>query len=317
MNPLRKGPEIKLPDVRVPGFVLDLYYDLRERHLLPVVGVLLVAIVAVPIALSQSSGPASSESGGASAATGSADVGKTGTLVAKSAPGLRADYRRRLRTEQVKDPFQQQYTGPREEAETGSSSDSSTVVESTETIESGGSSTSEAAAPSEYSTEPESGGEPTQDGAGELTYFSYAIDVRVVAGRPEGEAADSSPKTSTVRHALPELTMLPSRKTPAVVFIGASRDGKKALLLVSSAVESVFGDGVCALGSTTCQLLAVEPGLPETFVYGPRHRTFKIELLKLRLLRTDKPRRAPLGQPRKPHGGDRPLGALRGSTQPR
>ena len=55
MNMLKKGPEIKLPDLKVPAPLVDLYYDLRERHLLPLVAVLLVAIVAVPIALSQSS----------------------------------------------------------------------------------------------------------------------------------------------------------------------------------------------------------------------------------------------------------------------
>ena len=47
-----KGPDLKMPDFKVPAFVSDLYYDLRDRRLLPLVGLVLVAIVAVPFLLS-------------------------------------------------------------------------------------------------------------------------------------------------------------------------------------------------------------------------------------------------------------------------
>ena len=43
-----KGPDLKMPELKVPAFVSDLYYDLRDRRLLPLVGFVLVAIVAVP-----------------------------------------------------------------------------------------------------------------------------------------------------------------------------------------------------------------------------------------------------------------------------
>ena len=72
MNFLKKGPEIKLSEIKVPDFLIDVYYDLKERHLLPVALVLAVAIIAVPIALSRSSssGEAEAETP-ASAATAS------------------------------------------------------------------------------------------------------------------------------------------------------------------------------------------------------------------------------------------------------
>jgi hypothetical protein len=134
---------------------------------------------------------------------------------------------------------------------------------------------------------------------GEPTYFSYAIDVRVVTGGSRQETmAKPEQNASATRRNLPELTMLPSRETPAFIYMGATKDGKKALFLVSSNVQSVFGDGVCALGSKTCELLAVEPGLPETVVYGAEGRTFKIELLKIHLVETDKLNRAALGKPK-------------------
>jgi hypothetical protein len=93
--------------------------------------------------------------------------------------------------------------------------------------------------------------------------------------------------------------MLPSRTTPAVVYMGSTKDAKKALMLVSSDVTSIFGDAKCVIGSKTCQLLAMEAGVPETFVYGPAGKTFKIELLKVHLVETKKLNVAPLGKPKK------------------
>jgi hypothetical protein len=141
-------------------------------------------------------------------------------------------------------------------------------------------------------TEPN--GEPTSPK--DLTYFSYAIDVRVVPGGSAGGGSRGQPQ---VRRNLPELTMLPSRETPAAIYMGSTKDGKKALMMVSSNVEAIFGDGKCVLGSDSCQLLMMEPGVPETFVYGGENRTFKIELLKVHLVTTDKLNRAPLGKPKK------------------
>ena len=115
--------------------------------------------------------------------------------------------------------------------------------------------------------------------------------------RSAAGSATTSKAKPTVRRDLPELTTLPNRGTPAAVFMSVSKDGKKALLLLSAEVKSVFGEGICVLGSKSCQLLALEPGLPETFVYGPHERTFRIELLKIHLVATKHLRRAPLGKP--------------------
>jgi hypothetical protein len=92
--------------------------------------------------------------------------------------------------------------------------------------------------------------------------------------------------------------MLPSRETPALIYMGSSKDGKKALMMVSSNVVAIFGDGKCVLGSDSCQLLALEPGVPETLIYGGAGKTYKIELLKIHLVTTDKLNRAPLGKPK-------------------
>lgn len=289
MNFLKKGPEIKLPtklsEIKVPGFLQDVYYELDERHLLPLVVVLIVAIVAVPIALSESG-----ETSGAPSApleTGATASATSPIVVAKSLPGLR-DYRKRLKGLRAKDPFKQQFTDAEEAGATP-------VEENTETGEAG-----------------ESGGSVPSEGGGgtshvthELKYFSWTIDVRIVPVSSNGQPSKAKP---TVRRNQPELTMLPGRDTPAVVFIGPSSDRKKALMLVSSNVTAVFGDATCVLGGETCEMVALEPGVPETFVYGGNQRIFKIELQKLRLVETDKLNQAPLGEPKSGEGnsGRRP-----------
>lgn len=304
---LKKGPEIKMPDLKVPDFLFDIYYDLRERHLLPLVALLLVAIVAAPIVLSQSEGSEGGEEEVPIATPSTAPSG-AGELIARSAPGLR-DYRRRLGDRSSTDPFRAQASSATAtEATASSSAESSPSTSSTPSLES---STPEPSStpPVESTGSTPSPGPQTQEPAGkdDLTYFSYAIDVRVTSGgSPDEPVAKPKENSSDTRRNLPELTMLPSRETPAFTYMGATKDGKKALFMISSNVQSIFGDGVCALGSKTCELLAVEPGLPQTVVYGPQARTFKIELLKIHLVQTDELNRAPLGKPNAKKGNDQP-----------
>jgi len=287
MNFLKKGPELKMPDLKVPDFLLDIYYDLRERHLLPLVAILLVALVALPFVLSGGSSETESAEGEGAIATPSTAIPSSKLVVAKAAPGLR-DYRRRLKDEHPTDPFVQRYAGSSEEGGVGESSagteESSVTVESSETH----TETTETTIPGE-----EGNGEPPEEGR--LRYYSFAIDVRVV---PVSTSEKKQPEP-TVRHNLPELTMLPSRDVPALTFMSVTKDQKHALMLVSDKVTGLFGDGICVVGSETCQLIALEPGIPETVVYGADGRTYRIELLKLRLLKTDKLNKAPLGKPKK------------------
>lgn len=292
MNFLKKGPELKTPELKVPDFLLDIYYDLRERHLLPLVALLIVAIVAVPFLLGGSSSSPEPGGGESAIATPSAATPTSKLVIAKSTPGLR-DYRRRLGNEHAKNPFVQQYSN--EGKNGGESGDAEGASgggeESTVTIESSESSTesTEVTQPSE-----EGNGEPP-DG-GQLKYYSWAIDVRVT---PVSSGKGKDKPQPTVRHDLPDMTMLPSRDVPALTFIGVTKDTKRAVMLVSDKVTGLFGDGVCIVGSEACQLIALEPELPETVVYGADSRTYRIELLKLRLLKTDKLNVAPLGPSKK------------------
>jgi hypothetical protein len=326
MNFLKKGPEFKLSDLKVPDFVYDLYYDLKERHLLPLVAILLVAMVAVPIVLESSkhsseepSAPTPAPATASTAAVG----GEEALVVARTEPGLR-ELRRRFQHYRALDPFAERGGSEAASEESGEASGEAgepappaieappaeaTVVggEASEPAPVESSPVEIPSVPVEVPSAPAvdapsepSGPESNDQGGPTRTRFaSNAIDVRIVSV-PHPSASNAGTKarpkpTAEVRHDLPELTMLPARATPAVAFMGTSRDGKKALFLVSSDVVSIFGEGTCVIGSQTCQLLALEPGLPETFVYGAQEHTYRLELLKIERTLTAKPRRAALG----------------------
>ncbi len=287
-----KGPDLKMPELKVPGFVSDLYYDLRDRRLLPLVAFVLVAIVAVPFLLfggSNESGPPRIEP----PVDDSANVSQL--TVVKATPGLR-DYRKRLQTRSAKDPFK----GPApkanvsaaelgtegdngfESSEVTSSSTSTTTssggttTETTKTTKDDGVVTTETETKTE-TEESDSGGEGKP---GEITLFAFAVDVRIkkTTTEPDGSTRSSDPETrSRVLSPAP----LPGEKTQVVTYAGISPKTKNALFLVSDEVTSIFGEAKCLSGDQTCQLVEVEKGMPLTFVYGPGGARYKITVLKI------------------------------------
>jgi hypothetical protein len=319
MNFLKKGPEIKLSGLKVPDFVYDLYHDLKERHLLPLVVILLVAMVAVPIYLESSKHSSDEPDATLPQATASSTAsGEEALVVSRTEPGLR-ELHRRFKHYRALDPFARK--GVEATAEVSGTTAESTAVEEppVEATVIGGASSearpTESSPPVEVPRVPAgvpavpTGTESRGDsGPIRTRYASNSIDVRIVSVPQSSQAnartrAKQKPKAQ-VRRDLPELTMLPARATPAVAFMGTSRDGKKALFLVSSDVVAIFGEGDCVIGSQTCQLLALEPGLPETFVYGPQEHTYRIELLKISRILSAKPRRATLGATKHTNKGE-------------
>ena len=271
MKGLKKGPELKMPELKMPPFLVDLYWDLRDRRLLPLVALGVVAIVAVPFLLGGESKkpapPVAAVRGLGSQASNAARL-----TVVEAKPGLR-DYHKRLRDRSPTDPFKQRYTSPvlagtklgngEEEGESTSTSTTTTSNGTTTTTSSGTATTG-------------SSGGPAQ-----LTQYATAIDVKITVTRtlPDGSKEKSKP---TVRQRVLPSAALPSEKTQAVVYMGPSPKTKQPGLLISNGVTAIFGEGKCLLGEQTCQLLEVEPGMPETFVFGPDSTRYKIIVLNPR-----------------------------------
>ncbi|HEX6229430.1 MAG TPA: hypothetical protein VFZ41_08240 [Solirubrobacterales bacterium] len=270
-----KGPELKMPDLKVPTFAADVYWDLRERRLLPLVALVVVAILATPFLLGEESEQAASPPSGASTAPGGVMADGSKLTVVQAKPGLR-DYHKRLSDRDPDDPFIPHYTAPvTDDAELNPETGS---PETTVPIESGG---DEDASP---------GGSPPGDtpsySPGEkpkLTLFAFAIKVSITkaGGKTKAGKRSSAKKERTVRDRVLPHTSLPGKKAPVVTYMGPSGNGKKAVMLVSTKVESVFGDIRCLTNEDICQLIEVEPGFPVTFVYGANEVRYTINVIKI------------------------------------
>src|SRR3954447_25496560 len=87
----------------------DIAYDLRSRGLLPVVGLLLVAMIAVPVLISRGSNAKTTPSLQPTANTAATAPENERAVVSYSPAGLR-NYKKRLSSLSEKDPFHQQFS---------------------------------------------------------------------------------------------------------------------------------------------------------------------------------------------------------------
>ncbi len=297
MKRLKGGPELKMPKLKVPAFLVDLYHDLRDRRLLPVIALVLVAIAATPILLGQKSETAPPPAAGTIQSLKESNGRQAASLtVVEAEPGLR-DYHKRLHDRKPLDPFRvlgepnlsgaQLGGGGGEGEEPSSGGSSSFTSTSTTTKTQSGTKTSTtttttgSGAPSSGSAQP--GGSPPH-GKPHLVYFSYAIDVRIV------KSVDGKAQEPIVRKRVLLQTPLPGEKEQVVTYMGPAREGDKptgnALLLVSNQVTGIAGDAKCLAGDEICQLLEVEPGFPVVLTYGENGVKYTINVLKMGLVVT-------------------------------
>lgn len=287
------GPKLKTPDMKVPPFLSDLYWDLRDRRLLPLVALIVVAIIAVPFLLGGSSGESNAPRSKAVNSLKREISGGSELTVVRAEPGLR-EYNKRLARLKPTNPFRQRFTNPPNGgAKLNQTTSTTTTTSSTATTTtSGGGSVGNS-----ESTPPSSGNEgggASPGGSGtpkkpHLTFLTYGINVKIT--RSGGKDADPKEKPEpSVKHKVLPQTPLPGEKAPVVTYLGPGRKGKKAtgkvLMLVSNDVKSVFGETHCVSGDDVCQLLEVEPGFPVTFVYGANEVKYTINVLKIELVVT-------------------------------
>jgi hypothetical protein len=282
-----KAPELKLSELKVPQVLKDLYFDLRDRRLLPLIALILVAIVATPFLLGGSD--EAPEPAAPPVASGSS-ARQASLTVLPAAPGLR-EPSKRLGHRASKNPFRQHYTGPVfnrgsapivESPSSGSSSGSGS--------ETGGSGPSDV--PS-VETAPESpvgggstGGVPgSSNGKGSsdvppgLTTFSLQVTLQItrIETKPDGSVEKKGP---TLYKDVQAPAPLPGEKTPVITYLGMGSKTRVPMFLVSNEVTAIYGEAECLSGAQTCQLLVLEEGFPITFVYGDNDVRYKINLIK-------------------------------------
>lgn len=283
----RRGPELKMPklkggEMKVPPFLSDLYYDLRDRRLLPLVGLILVAIVATPILLGGSDEP-EPEPTSPAIIGGTASASQSLTVV-KAEPGLR-NYRKRLGHRNPTDPFKQRFTAPQLN---GAQLNEPTPAPTTEaTGGTGEASPSTGSAPTGSTAAPSG---PTATTTHHVTYFTWGINVQITKLPSEKVDPEATPEITTREQVLPQ-TPLPGPATPVVTFLGLSRDAAeqkeaKALFLVSDQVSRVSDNAECVSGREGCQLVEAKVGAPINLIYGPGETRYTVKVLKLETIVT-------------------------------
>lgn len=233
--------------IQSPQILTDLYRDLRDRRLLPLVLVLVVGMAVVPMALSsKNSAPAPVPAPAPVAHKSNAPA----TAVVVSDPGVR-DFHRRLRGDAPKNPFKPVFKPLVQSS--GSGASPSTGSSGTSPAPSGTSGSTTAGTTSTGTTAP-SGGTFTAAPKVESKFFFYRVKIR------SGQVGGAMKVQDNVK----AVTSLPSKAVPAVAFLGVTTDSsfhpQTAVFLVSSSVSLITGTGKCSFAGTQCQLLSLKPG---------------------------------------------------------
>lgn len=255
--------------VKPPKFLADLYADLRDRRLLPLVALLLVAIVAAPFLLAgkgeDEESPATVSPGGAQSEEAAAAASFT---VVPEQAGLR-DFRRRLGHREARNPFAQPQVGSQEGGEGGGG----------EAGETGGSSSGESGG----AVEAEVGGGSGGSGPTTITQTTTTTDVVVESNVTSYELKARAGFLDDVkeRDGIAPMTTLPSAKNPVLVYIGPAKDKKGAIFLMTSNVTAFYGKAKCVLDEQTCTTVELKPDQSATFAVGYGDTRFKLILQKI------------------------------------
>lgn len=270
-----KRPDMKMPELKTPAFLADLYYDLRDRRLLPLVALVVVAIAAVPFLLGGKDEARLPSPSAPLSALGT-DTKSSKLTVVEATPGLR-DYHKRLHRLNPTDPFKQRYTGlpPSAQVEAsggGGGSTESASQSSSSTSGVGGTETVVHPVPSEPSRGGAApGSTPVSPSSPGLHFFGYRPDIRFgVAG--SGKLTDYEE--------LPVGKLLPAHN-PVLVFIGVSEDGKRAIFDIPGRVAWVRGPGHCGGGKRSCKVVTLRAGQAVDVITGEPERTFRLAVKKI------------------------------------
>jgi hypothetical protein len=265
-----------------------IFQDLVERRLWPVALVLVIALIAIPVLLSN---PASDTAGSpttpippAAPATGSGGSLSAFQPVVNTEGSKSSEIRKSLKGFDSKDPFkvptlstgggtvdQSAATGV-----TGGGAGTTTVGSDTSTSLGSGSVPGSGSSDSQGTS---GSGESTQ--SGEVKFYTWTATVRFGTG-------DDVDKLDKKR--MERFRALPSSENPVVVFMGVTTNGKNAVFLVSAATGTT-GEGDCE-PDDTCTFLYMKAGDTQSFeAVGKDDQvvTYKLKLLETNVEETEAP----------------------------
>jgi hypothetical protein len=290
---------MKGPDVKVPGFVSDIYRDLRDRHLLLPAAALLVALVAVPILLSKSSEPVAPAAAIVSSG-GHSSSELTAAVVGDDTVSVR-NYRKRLAKLKSKNPFKPVFALPKkngnEATSTSGSTDPTSTGGATTTTPSSSVVTPTTGTPDDTTVPTDTTGSDTGTDTGGTTDGQSGGN-----GNHHGQNQPSNQDVEVVDHLVtrrvdltiglqgdPKLlenvkpmTILPDAQTPVVAYLGTDEKGKRASFVVARDATMVDGTGACVPSPEDCLYITLEKGETATLSFGPDGQTYELRLLAIR-----------------------------------
>ena len=261
-------------------FLRSIVNDLREKRLWPVVAALTVALVAVPLVLSSSSGsvqvpqlPPTAPAASPAAAVPAVSVIAAPTNSRLTGPG--------------RDPFTPRKLPPAKATTVSPASTASTAGTpgSNPPAHTAGGSSPSAGTPAgsgspaqqEPPLRPKTPARPkipTAPSRPQTTYFVYSVDLAF--GRLGQHAR-------TYRN-VARLTPFPSAKNPILVFLGIKSDGRTAVFLASSRLWA-SGRGSCLPSSGKCEFLDLKAGQQERLLVVNAHGGLDEYTLRLSAVR--------------------------------
>jgi hypothetical protein len=249
------------------ALLLDAWADLRQKRLVPVAAILVVALIAVPLLLIQpAEEPPAPAPAAASASSKQLEPIGSDALV-KPAEGSISDGSA-LDRFLSKDPFK-----PVESLE----DEAGVVAETTdgsgaETADSGGGDTG-GGGDSGGTTDGGSGGgapESTEPDKPAPKKYTYVLDVTFTVGE----------KSRSIR-SLERLELLPSDSEPLLVFLGVTSSGNEAAFIVDSSLTPSGDEGRCKPSPTDCGFVYLEAGEEHSFI-DPQGRPYKLRIDQIR-----------------------------------
>jgi hypothetical protein len=261
----------------------NIWTDLVEKKLWPVAAVLVVALVAVPLAMS----------GGGDDAQPTPAVAETAAPAKEPAVSLDTSVRDtpKHRKGGVRDPFKQLHI-PKPKAE------AKAVAAAPVVTPGGGARVTPTPTPS--TTTPNV--TPSTTGS-TLTYFTYRVGIRF------GRAGKLRSHRDVKR-----LTALPSSTFPFFTYMGVLEDRNTAVFMVNADVAA-SGDGTCRPSAKRCQLLELKPGDSAKLVYHPTDGrdpiTYRLELSSVKQVTTGSQAKAARAKSAVNAKGSAALNALR------
>ena len=240
--------------------VTNTWRQLVRRRLWPVALLLLAALAAVPVVLARGPEPVAEPAGPAPAVTGDAGDALAEPVVAKVAAEDRSHRRRVLGAR--KDPFR---PAPLPKPKKPKAKKASGDTPSTSKHDGGGSVAPTSTAPSSGLTSPVVGGGgpsvsvpptpvPAAPKPAKKHYPAGSLIVRF------GDATGDSLERMLVR----KLDPLPDDETPMLVYMGLTKNHKKAIFLIDDAVTP-DGDGTCKPHPASCETIELSKGETEFF----------------------------------------------------